>query len=160
MSLAAHFTQYPFHTWPLGVIYLLIIMPLAAQFYQNPLFIPDPLGSHVYWLLCPCRHNLPLSSGFESRILRIIGFHGWYNSNIVGANGIRPPMIQVHFPIIGMTCSTVRLPNAIMFQYKFTRFHLVLNQDLQDFQDCRERLRFSAMVIRRRLLFTLLFAAA
>ena len=69
-------------------------------------------------------------------------------------------MIQVHFPIIGMTCSTVRLPNAIMFQYKFTRFHLVLNQDLQDFQDCRERLRFRAMVIRRRLLFTLLFAAA
>ena len=104
--------------------------------------MPDPLGSLVYWSLCPWRHNLPLSSGFESRILRIIGFHGWYNSNIVGANGIRPPMIQVHFPIIGMTCSTVRLPNSIMFQYKFTRFHLVLNQDLQDFQDCRGRLRF------------------
>ena len=55
---------------------------------------------------------------------------------IVGAKGIRLLMLQMHFPIIGMTCSTVRLPNAIMFQYKFTRFHLVLNQDLQDLQDC------------------------
>jgi hypothetical protein len=26
--------------------------------------------------------------------------------------------------------------------YKFTPFRLVLNQDLQDFQDCRGRLRF------------------
>ena len=26
--------------------------------------------------------------------------------------------------------------------FKFTPFHLVLNQDLQDFQDYRERLRF------------------
>ena len=38
------------------------------------------------------------------------------------------------------------------FNINFTRFHLVLNQDLQDFEDYRGRLRFSAMVIRRRLL--------
>ena len=38
------------------------------------------------------------------------------------------------------------------FNINFIRFHLVLNQDLQDFEDYRGRLRFSAMVIRRRLL--------
>ena len=44
----------------------------------------------------------------------------WISRMIVGANCIRPPMIQVHFPIVGMTCSTVRLPNTDRFQCKFT----------------------------------------
>jgi hypothetical protein len=34
-------------------------------------------------------------------------------SIIVGANGIRPPMIQIHFPINGIIYPTVRLSNAI-----------------------------------------------
>ena len=54
-----------FHTWPLGVACLLIIMPPAAQ-----IFLKSPLA--------PGGTNLPLPPGFESRILGITGFHGWW----------------------------------------------------------------------------------
>jgi len=46
------------------------------------------------------------------------------------------------------------------FNVIFARFHLLLNQDFQDFQDYRGRLRFGCKVIRKGLLYTLFFADA
>ena len=48
--------------------------------------------------------------------------------------------------------------SPIDFDLIFTTDHLLLNQDLQDFQDYSVRLRFSAMFICGGLLYTFLFA--
>ena len=67
--------------------------------------------------------------------------------------------IRLLHKVIVETRCLASSPRQVLY-LKLTPFQSILNQDFQDFQDYRERLRFEVKVICRRLLFTLLFADA